>query len=147
MWKNSIISAALIFAGLLTAACAQAQTTTSGDAAAKIYGDWTGESICVDKQKFPACKDEKVVYHFSKSTADAGKIHLAADKIVNGAGELMYELDFTYDAADKMLSAEFTINGNHGIWEYKITGGEMEGTLKMLPDQTLVRRIKVKKSR
>lgn len=144
MLKNLSMFAAVIFISLFAAGGGRAQTTTN-DAAAKIYGDWTGDSICVDKQKFPACKDEKVVYHFSKSKEDAGKIHLVADKIVGGANELMYELDFTFDAAKNTISGEFNVNGNHGIWEYKIDGGTMEGTLKMLPDKTLVRQIKVKK--
>ncbi|MGC2238775.1 MAG: hypothetical protein WA584_21650 [Pyrinomonadaceae bacterium] len=143
MLKNSIMFAALIFVSLFAAGCGKAQTTN--DAAAKIYGDWMGESNCVDKEKHPACKDEKVVYHFSKSTDDASKIHLAADKIVDGKNELMYELDFTYDAAKNTISGEFTKNQYHGIWEYQITGDTMEGTLKMLPDKTLARQIKVKK--
>jgi stress response protein SCP2 len=144
MLKNLVIFSALMLIGLSAVSCARAQTTASPDAA-KIYGDWSGESICVDKEKRPACKDEKVVYHFSPSKTDAGKIHLAADKTVNGQNELMYELDFTFDAAAGTISAEFNVNGNHGIWEYKITGSEMEGTLKMFPDKTIARTIKVKK--
>jgi stress response protein SCP2 len=145
MSKKSLTFAWMLFAGLLTVSCAKAQTTVN-TSVAKIYGDWTGESICVDKKNHPACKDEKVVYHFSKSTADAAKIHLAADKIVDGRNELMYELDFIFDAAAGVISAEFTVNGNHGVWEYKISGSEMEGTLKMFPDKTLARTIKVKKT-
>jgi hypothetical protein len=145
MLKNLTMLAAVLAIGLATAACAAAQNTND-DKLAKIYGDWTGESICVDKKNRPACKDEKVVYHFSKSKDDASKIHLAADKIVGGQNELMYELDFTFDAASNTISAEFTVNGNHGIWEYAIKGDEMEGTLKMFPDKTLARTIRVKKT-
>jgi stress response protein SCP2 len=143
MLKKLSIFAAMIFVCLFAAGCGKAQTTN--DTAAKIYGDWAGESSCVDKEKFPACKDEKVVYHFSKSKTDASKIHLAADKIVNGANELMYELDFTFDAAKNVISGEFTANNNHGIWEYKIDGDTMEGTLRMFPEKALGREIKVKK--
>ena len=142
MLKNLIM---LIFVGLFSVACARAQKSND-DAAAKIYGDWTGESICADKQKFPACKDEKVVYHFSKSS-EAGKIHLAADKIVNGANEAMGEFDFVYDAAAGTLICEFTFNKNHGIWEFQVNGDVIEGTLKTLPEKTLVRNVKVKKSK
>jgi hypothetical protein len=140
MLKKSLMSAALIIIGLC-AACASAQT----DKAAKIYGVWTGESVCTDKKNHPACKDEKVVYHFSKSTADAKKIHLAAEKIVNGANELMYELDFIFDAEKNTLTGEFTVNQTHGVWEYQINADTMEGTLKILPEKTLARQIKVKK--
>lgn len=144
MLKKLPMLAAVIFVSLFAASCGSAQTTNSD--AAKIYGDWTGESTCVDKQKFPACKDEKVVYHFSKSKDDASKIHLVADKIVNGVNEYMGEFDFTFDAAKQTLVSEFTFNGNHGIWEFKVEGSAIEGTLKMLPDKTLVRQVKVKKA-
>lgn len=99
MLRNLSMFAAVIFVSLFAA-----NKLTTSDAAAKIYGDWTGESICVDKQKFPACKHEKGIYHFPKSKKDASKIHLVADKIVNGE--------------------------------------TIVGTLKMLPDKTIV---KVKK--
>lgn len=143
MLKSLTICAAMIFAGLLAAGCTKAQTN---DPAAKIYGDWTGESICKNKEKYPACKDEKVVYHFSKSTADASKIHLVADKIVDGKNEYMGEFDFTYDAAKNTLTAEFTFKQNRGIWEFIVSGNSIEGTLKDLPDKTLIREVKVKKS-
>lgn len=126
----------------LTASCAVAQTND----ASKIYGDWTGDSICVNKEKFPACKDEKVVYHFSKSSADASKIHIVADKIVDGKNEFMGEFDLDYNAASKTLSAEMTTNKYRMIWEFKINGNTIEGTLKDLPDKTLIREIKVKKT-
>ena len=132
----------LMLLGLTVSACAQARQTNE---ASKIYGTWTGESICANKKKFPACKDEQVVYHFSKSTADAAKIHLAAEKIVNGTNELMYEQEFTFDAAQNTLTGEFTVNRFHGVWEYKVAGDTMEGTLKILPEKTLARQIKVKK--
>jgi hypothetical protein len=144
MLKKLFAFACLIVVSLFAADCSRAQQTTNADAS-KIYGDWTGESVCADKQKFPACKDENIVYHFSKSAADQSKIHLAADKIVGGANELMYEMDFTYDAAANTITSEFTINSNHGIWEYKIVGGTIEGTLKMLPEKTLVRQVRIKK--
>lgn len=142
MLKKSLMLAISMLFGLTVAACAQARQTNE---AAKIYGTWTGESICTDKKKHPACKDEQVVYHFTKSTADAKKIHLAAEKIVNGANELMYEQEFTFDPAQNALTGEFTVNQTHGVWEYKVTGDTMEGTLKILPEKTLARQIKVKK--
>jgi len=141
MLKKSLMLAILMLFGL-SAACAQAAQTNE---AAKIYGTWTGESVCTDKKKFPACKDEQVVYRFSKSDADAKKIHLAAEKIVNGKNEPMGEQDFTFDAAQNTLTCEFTINQTHGIFEFKVTADTMEGTLKILPEKTLAREIKVKK--
>lgn len=134
------IKFALILTVLLTAAsCSQAQKTNGAE---KIYGDWTGESICADKEKFPACKDETVVFRFSKSTTDANLVHIAAYKIVNGAEDLMGENDLTYDAANNTLFAEVNVNQNLTLQqEFKINGDRMKGTLKKLPEKTLIRNI------
>jgi hypothetical protein len=113
------------------------------DQVAKLIGDWTGESICVGNH--PACHDEKVVYHISRSTDDAGKVILAADKIVDGKPDPMYVLDFKYDAVKGTLAGEFQNSRYHGLWEYTVKGKTMEGTLSLLPAKTIVRRIKVKK--
>lgn len=140
------IKFALIFVVLLTAAnCSQAQKTNSAD---KIYGDWTGESLCADKEKFPACKDEKIVFRFSKSAADANLIHLAGYKIVNGEEDLMGEYDLIYDAENNSLSAESKINQNLTLLlEFKISGDTMAGTLKTLPEKTLSRNITITKKK
>lgn len=125
---------------LLTAtSCTQAQKTNG---AKKIYGDWTGESICANKEKFPACKDETVVFRFSKSTTDANLVHVAAYKIVNGAEDLMGENDLTYHSANNMLSGEIKVNQNLTLQqEFQINGDRMQGTLKQLPEKTLIRNI------
>src|SRR5438552_3391654 len=95
------IKFALVLTILLTAAnCSRAQKTGGAE---KIYGDWTGESICADKEKFPACKDEDVVYHISKSAADANLVHLDAGKIVNGKEESMGAFDLAYDGENSTL--------------------------------------------
>ena len=47
-----------------------------------LYGDWTGESKCVGNN--PSCHDEVVVYHVTLSKEGPAKVHLAADKIVDG---------------------------------------------------------------
>lgn len=106
-----------------------------------LLGDWTGESICVGSN--PSCHDEKVIYHFSKSSAGGNKLTLNADKIVAGKPEPMYVQDFVYDAGKQMLSGEFQNARYHGLWEYLVKGKMMEGTLSLLPERTIIRRIKV----
>ncbi|HEV7860237.1 MAG TPA: hypothetical protein VGO91_16590 [Pyrinomonadaceae bacterium] len=113
------------------------------DDVAKLIGNWTGESICVGNN--PACHDEKVVYHISRSTDDAGQVIIAANKIVDGKPEPMYVLDFKYDAAKRTLVGEFQNSRYHGVWEYTVRGNAMEGTLSLLPARTIVRRVKIKK--
>jgi len=130
------ISAFLVVGQLMTAAH-QLQDFS------KILGDWTGESICAGNN--PSCHDEKVIYHFSRSQADPQKLTLAADKIVDGKPEPMGELEFTYDAAKQSLTGEFQNARYHGLWEFKIKGDTMEGTLTLLPEKTIGRRVKVER--
>lgn len=132
-----LLIAASIFS---TGACAQGSKT---DEVSKLIGNWTGESICTDKAR-SACHDEKVIYHITK-LAEPDKVRLAADKLVDGKPEEMYVLDFTYDAEKGILSGEFQNARYHGLWQYTVKGNTMEGTLSLLPDNTIVRRIKVKK--
>lgn len=119
------------------------------DSLSKVLGDWEGESVCVDKNR-PACKNEHVVYHLTKKggedhEGETDAVAMRADKIVNGRPEEMGVLDCKYDAAKSALTCEFTVNGTHGVFEYKIKGDEMDGTLRLLPSGTLGRRINVKK--
>lgn len=130
---------------LISATCSRAQKTESAD---NIYGDWTGSSLCADKEKFPACKDEKIIFRFSKSATDANLVHLAGYKIVNGEEDLMGEYDLTYDAENNSLSAEAKINQNLTLLlEFKINGDTMDGTLKKLPEKILSRKITITKKK
>jgi hypothetical protein len=119
------------------------RSETFVDDVAKLIGNWSGESVCVGNN--PACHDEKVVYHISRSTDDKDKVIIAADKIVNGKPDPMYMLDFKYDAAKGTLVGEFQNSRYHGLWEYTVKGNTMEGTLSLLPAKTIVRRVKIKK--
>lgn len=110
----------------------------------KLLGEWTGESICIGNH--PSCHDEKVIYHIARSSGGADKVTMAADKIVDGKPEPMYVLNFKYDATRETLIGEFQNARYHGVWEYTIEGNIMEGTLSLLPDKTIVRRIKVTRS-
>ena len=110
-----------------------------------LIGNWSGESICVNKDKFPACHDEQVVYRIVKSSGKSNTLTVTMDKIVSGKPETMGVFDFLYDAEKQTLSSEFTRNNRPGIWEFALKGDLMDGTLATLPDKTIVRRIKVKK--
>lgn len=113
--------------------------------APSVIGTWSGESICVGDR--PACKNETVVYRFEPVAGKSTVITLLADKIIEGKRVPMGKLDFQYDEAGRTLSCEFTRGQTHGVWEFKITGDTMEGTGTVLPDKTLVRRVKVKRVR
>jgi len=113
----------------------------------KLVGDWSGESVCVNKEKFPACNDEQVVYHVVLASGKTDTVTITADKIVNGNPEAMGTFDFVYDARRRTLTSEFKNDRVHIIFELAVKGDLLEGTLSTLPERTLVRRIKVKKGK
>jgi hypothetical protein len=132
---------AIVIISLCLSPCFGRRPGQQGGDLSKLIGDWSGESICVGNN--PSCHDEKVIYHISRSSAGAGRVTLAADKIVDGKPEPMGELEFTYDSRHETLTGEFQNARYHGLWEYAVKGNIMEGTLSLLPDKTIVRRIKV----
>ena len=122
---------------LLSMPFSVAQTTS-------LAGDWTGESICAGSN--PSCHDEKVVYHISVDTSDSTKVRIAADKIVDGKPEPMGVIDLKYDASKQTLTGETQTARYRLWWEFIIKGNIMDGTLSVLPDKTIARRIKVQKN-
>ena len=111
----------------------------------ELVGNWSGESVCVNKEKFPACNDEKVIYRIVVATGKSDTVTITADKIVNGKPETMGVFDFVYDRQKRILTSEFKNSRVHLIFELAVKGDLLEGTLATLPDRTLVRHIKVKK--
>jgi hypothetical protein len=140
----------LVLCGFFTARSAVTREEKHGgvqgeDEVSKLVGRWSGESVCVNKEKFPACNDERVIYRVAAAPGKTDTLNITMDKLVNGKPETMAVFDFVYDGRSRTLSAEFTRNNRSGIWELALKGDLLEGTLSTLPDKTLVRRIKVKK--
>jgi len=106
-----------------------------------LAGDWTGESICFGDN--PSCHDEKVVYHISIDPTDATKVKIAADKIVDGKPEFMGDIFLKYDAARQTLTGDLQSPRYRGVWEFTVKGNTIEGSLVILPDKTIGRRIRV----
>ncbi|MFL6373650.1 MAG: hypothetical protein ACJ73D_03180, partial [Pyrinomonadaceae bacterium] len=124
---RAIIFVLVCFLGI--AACsAQKQAdaiTANGLTGKDLVGEWMGESKCTGNN--PSCHDEVVRYRFSEIKAEPQKVHLAADKQVNGEWDLMGEFDFTIDAAKNTLTAEFTIprTGRRGVWSFTVAGDKI----------------------
>ena len=137
---RELIFISLIFFFLPAAAFAQKVPDS-------VLGDWYGESKCVGAN--PYCHDEVVVYHLTRSKDDGAKIHLAADKIVNGKPEEMGEFEFTYDPKTNLMTTEFPIarTGGKGVWSFKINRGKIDGTLTILPENEIGRRVHVEKKK
>jgi hypothetical protein len=134
-----------LFAVCQTVAQGEKPEAAQGGEISKLVGEWSGESICVDKKKFPACNDEQVVYHVVAAPGKTDTVTITADKIVNGKPEAMGTFDFVYDARRQTLTSEFKNDRVHVIFELAVKGDLLEGTLSTLPERTPVRRIKVKK--
>ena len=62
-----------------------------------VAGDWTGTSLCTNLDLLPGCHDETVLYHFTPRGEN--KVHLVADKIVDGKPESMGEFDMTQNGS------------------------------------------------
>ena len=110
---------------------------------ASVMGTWTGQSICTGNH--PACKNEVVVYRVEAIPDKPGMVTMFADKIIGGKREPMGKLDFQYDRTREALSCEFVRGRTHGLFEFKMTGDTMEGTLVLLPEKSVGRRIKVRR--
>ena len=108
-----------------------------------VLGTWKGESVCVGNN--PKCKNEIAVYRFEAIPGKVGIVLQLADKIVDGKRDPMGKLEYQYDKAKGELSCEFTVMQTHGLWQLKVTGNSMEGTLVLLPDRNVVRRVNLKK--
>ena len=89
----------------------------------------------------PACKNEEVVYRFVAVDGRPNAVTLLADKIIDGKRVPMGKLEFEYNEADGSAKCEFTIGRTHGVWAYTVTGDTMSGTLIILPDKSLGRRV------
>jgi len=151
MKRISVLFWFLILCGLCAVCPTVAQGQKPGETQAtelsKLVGDWSGESICVNKEKFPACNDEQVVYHVVLAAGKTDTVTISADKIVNGKPVPMATFDFVYDARTQTLKSEVKNERVHFIIELAVKGDLLEGTLSTLPERTTVRRIKVKKDK
>lgn len=108
-------------------------------------GDWEGESMCVDRAHFPACKDEHVLYRFGSGPKPGKPFILPADKLVAGKFERMGEIELRYDPQRGDLFGEFQNRKFHGRWEFHVQGTRITGRLFDLASKRTVRKIEVRK--
>src|SRR5437763_6306516 len=104
--------------------------TAHAQPVSSLVGDWSGESICVGE--IGACHDEQVVYHISVDAADATKVKIGADKIVDGKPDFMGDIFLKYDAARNTLIGNLESPHFRAVWEFTVKGNIMWGTLSLL---------------
>ena len=105
-----------------------------------IVGSWRGTSLCVDKEHFPACKDEHVIYDVQRKASTRDTVTVRADKLVNGVREFMGEFEFSR-MADSSWAAEFQNARGHIRIVLRVRGAQMTGGLTEQPTGRRVREI------
>jgi hypothetical protein len=145
--RKQLITALLITTTATLAACLFATTSYAqskdSDNGSKLVGTWRGESLCEGNR--PACHDEKVVYRIAKPPDESDTVSITADKLVEGFPVTMGVMDFKHDSDKNTLVNEFTRGNTHGIWFLVVRGNVIEGTLRLLPEKLVVRRLAVTK--
>src|SRR5437660_5060237 len=106
-----------------------------------VAGDWTGTSLCTTPALPPACHDETVLYHFTPRGEN--KVHLVADKIVDGKPESMGEFDMTQNGS--RLTYEMTNRQGRALWDFTMAAARVSGTLSLLPNGELRTKSEVRK--
>jgi hypothetical protein len=130
----------IAFVLLILASSAAAAPPPSAAKATLLSGPWTGHSLCVDKARHPACKDETIVYRFVRTAPHAAILY--ADKILAGKREPMGALAMQLGADDRNATAHFSWGRGTGTWAYTMTSDTtLTGTLKEDPGGALARNV------
>jgi hypothetical protein len=103
-----------------------------------IVGSWRGTSPCVDKEHFPACRDEQVIYDVERKGSARDTVTLRADKVVNGVREFMAEFDFAR-AQDSSWVAEYQNPRVHLRIVLRVRAAHLTGVLMDEPSGRRVR--------
>jgi len=110
-----------------------------------IAGSWSGTSICVDREHYPACRDEQVVYEARLSHASPDTVTISADKIVNGNREPMGEYA-CIPLGDGSWVSEVRTPRYHIRLVLRMAGDRLTGTLTDLDSGRRVRDIALKRA-
>src|SRR2546423_11159472 len=113
----------LLFGALAAILALALGFTAHAQAVSSLIGDWTGESICVGE--IGSCHDEQVVYHISVDAADATKVKIWADKIVDGKPDFMGDILLKYDVARNTLIGNLESPRFRAVWEFTVKGNMM----------------------
>ena len=118
-------------------------TLAAGPAAAQapsdtIVGTWHGTSKCADREHYPACTDEHVIYDVRPHRDSPVTVTLRADKVVNGVREFMSENDFVRQADGAWTTDIRTPRVNLRV-TLRIAADRMIGTVTDLTSDRRVR--------
>jgi len=112
--------------------------------ASGLVGSWRGTSTCVDREHFPNCHDEEVIFDAVARGNTGDTVTVRADKIVQGHREFMGESNYVR-GADGLWVAEFRNERVHLRLTLRVAGSRLIGRIIDIPsgrtvrDQTLTR--------
>jgi hypothetical protein len=105
-----------------------------------LPGTWRGSSTCVDREHFPACKDEQVIYEARLTHTSPDTVTIRADKLVHGTRKFMGELFFT-PQADSSWVAEVRTPRAHFLVTLRRAGKQLTGVMTDVPSARRIRDI------
>jgi hypothetical protein len=109
--------------------------------AGAILGQWRGTSVCTNREIAPACKDEQILYTFTRAEGAEGKVHQKAEKLVDGQFGLMGELDFDYVSSERRWKCELQNSRVHIVWSLAVDGDHLSGTAVDVPSGGVLRKV------
>lgn len=115
-----------------------AKSSSAGEES-KLAGTWRGDSLCVEKGT--ACHDEVAVYRIAAVPDKPGYLLVTGGKVVDGKEIVMGSGEWRYDGTKRTLTGDLP----RGVITLKADGDKLEGAFT-LPDKTILRRIRLKKS-
>src|SRR5262245_9046936 len=110
-----------------------------------LVGTWNGTSTCTDREHYPACHDEQVVYDV-REPGSRDTVTLRADKLVNGRREFMGEFDFTRSSGE-VWTAEYRSTRVHLRLSLHVSGSRLTGHILDIPSGRTVRQLALERSR
>lgn len=108
---------------------------------APILGRWHGFSVCVKADWNASCNDEEVMYDFVPVGQRADSVTLHASKLVSGAFEPMYDLDFHLDPARHRWTGDFSNQRVSIQWRYEVSDTLLTGTVVLFPSGRVGRNV------
>jgi hypothetical protein len=114
--------------------------------ATDIVGTWRGTSLCVDREHHPACNDEQALYEIRPFGRSRDSVTVKAQKIVNGAVELVSEDNFAHQPdgtwRTDIVSPRYRIRVT-----LRVVGDSITGTLMDIGSPRATRDIALKRQR
>lgn len=108
---------------------------------AAFLGGWHGNSLCVEAPWNTACNNEEVVYDVGLSATQPERVTLHASKLVSGAPEWMYDLDFAYDSTAGAWTGDFQGRRVSVRWTYRVKGDSLFGQVAERPSGRVARNV------